>query len=139
MKSMVNQMGVAPPHTVDAVSRLLRTLSDPTRLRLLGLLEGGQRNVTALREHLDRPQPTVSHHLALLRSAELVVDRRDGKQVYYSLNPAVVSTLEDGSGLGISLGAVQMRIDRAGLNGSLAEDHRSMPIDQPERRAAVAV
>ncbi len=63
---------------VGDVARILRTLSDPTRLRLLGLLQDGEQNVTALRRKLGLPQPTVSHHLALLPSAQLVANRRDG-------------------------------------------------------------
>lgn len=93
---------------VEAV-QLLRLLSDPTRLRLLGLLQSGAMNVTTLCEKLDLAQPTVSHHLGLLRSLKLVNNRRDGKQVFYSLNSDTVSNLDGCGGLTVSWGPVEVR------------------------------
>ena len=68
---------------------LFRLLSDRTRLNLLMLLADGERNVTSLCEALKLPQPTVSHHLGLLRMSNIIGNRRDGKQVFYSLNGRV--------------------------------------------------
>src|SRR6186713_704170 len=65
---------------------LFRLLSDKTRLNILMLLAQGERNVTSLCQELDLPQPTVSHHLGLLRMNNLIGNRRDGKQVYYGIN-----------------------------------------------------
>src|ERR671917_82270 len=65
---------------------LFRLLSDKTRLNILMLLTKGERNVTSLCEELDLPQPTVSHHLGLLRMSNLIGNRRNGKQVFYGLN-----------------------------------------------------
>src|SRR5215216_2805313 len=65
---------------------LFRLLSDKTRLNILMLLAKGERNVTSLCEELALPQPTVSHHLGLLRMNNLIGNRRDGKQVYYGIN-----------------------------------------------------
>ncbi len=53
---------------------------------MLMLLSQGERNVTSLCQELQLPQPTVSHHLALLRTNHIVSCRRDGKQVFYVLN-----------------------------------------------------
>jgi len=53
---------------------------------LIILLAQGERNVTSLCQELDLPQPTVSHHLGLLRMNNLIGNRRDGKQVYYGIN-----------------------------------------------------
>ena len=64
---------------------LFNLLSDPTRLRLVLLLAVGERNVSSLCEELEMPQPTVSHHLGLLRQNRLIVGKRTGKQVIYSL------------------------------------------------------
>jgi ArsR family transcriptional regulator len=64
-------------------------LSDKTRLNILMLLSEGERNVTSLCEALKLPQPTVSHHLGLLRMNNIIGNRRDGKQVFYTLNGRV--------------------------------------------------
>jgi ArsR family transcriptional regulator len=63
----------------------LKALADPTRLRILGLVAGGEVCVCHLHEALGIPQPTASRHLAYLRRTGLVDGRRDGLWVYYSL------------------------------------------------------
>ena len=68
---------------------ILKVLSDPTRVRLLALLLNEELSVAELQEILGMAQSRISSQLALLRSAELVVDRRDGKRAYYSLRPAL--------------------------------------------------
>jgi DNA-binding transcriptional ArsR family regulator len=68
---------------------VFRLLSDKTRLNILLLLSKGERNVTSLCSELKLPQPTVSHHLGLLRMSNLISNRRDGKQVFYDLNGQV--------------------------------------------------
>src|SRR5688572_26667704 len=68
---------------------LFRILSDKTRLKILMLLAKGERNVTSLCDELALPQPTVSHHLGLLRMSNLIGNRRSGKQVFYGLNGQV--------------------------------------------------
>src|ERR1039458_9837229 len=65
---------------------LFGLLSDKTRLSILLLLSKGEKNVTNLCQELHLPQPTVSHHLGLLRIHNLIDNRRAGKQVYYGLN-----------------------------------------------------
>jgi DNA-binding transcriptional ArsR family regulator len=71
---------------LEQLTSLFRLLSDKTRLNILILLSQGERNVTSLCQELDLPQPTVSHHLGLLRMNNLIGNRRDGKQVYYGIN-----------------------------------------------------
>ena len=68
-----------------AMSSALRALADPTRLRILALLVGGEVCVCHIHEALGVPQPTASRHLAYLRRTGLVDARRDGLWVYYSL------------------------------------------------------
>ena len=63
----------------------LRLLADPTRSRMLHLLHRGELAVGELQEILGLPQSRISTHLALLRKAQLVKDRRDGKKSFYSL------------------------------------------------------
>src|SRR4051794_38066202 len=67
------------------LAELLRVLADGTRLRLLFALSNGERHVSDLLGDLRLPQPTVSHHLGILRMAGVVEARRDGKRVYYRL------------------------------------------------------
>ena len=68
---------------------LFKLLSDNTRLEILQQLTHGEVNVSTLCQRLSLPQPTVSHHLALLRNSSLIDNRRDGKQVFYRLNGRV--------------------------------------------------
>jgi DNA-binding transcriptional ArsR family regulator len=67
------------------LTELFSMLSDATRVHLLLSLADEEKNVTTLCEELALPQPTVSHHLGLLRMAGLASPRRDGKQIFYSL------------------------------------------------------
>jgi len=68
---------------------LFRLLSDKTRVQILLILARGERNVGSLCDLLRLPQPTVSHHLGLLRSKNLILNRRNGKQVFYALDDRV--------------------------------------------------
>jgi DNA-binding transcriptional ArsR family regulator len=67
------------------MARLFRILGDGTRLRILLELQAGQMNVGELCRKLSAPQPTVSHHLSLLRMVDLVQARRSGKAIFYSI------------------------------------------------------
>ena len=64
---------------------LFRALADPTRLRLLHLMSGGEICVCFFVEILHSSQPKISRHLAYLRHAGLVAARRDGKWMHYRL------------------------------------------------------
>ncbi len=64
---------------------LFKLLSDKTRLQIVLALAQGECTVTSLCRDLKLPQPTVSHHLGLLRMSRLIVNKRHGKQVIYSL------------------------------------------------------
>ncbi|MEN9359331.1 MAG: hypothetical protein RL095_866 [Verrucomicrobiota bacterium] len=68
-------------------SEILKAMADETRIRLLRLLGREELNVQELCEILECPQPKVSRHLAVLRGAGLVIDRKDGTRVYCSLAP----------------------------------------------------
>ncbi|MDF3059490.1 MAG: transcriptional regulator [Rariglobus sp.] len=67
----------------------LKLLSDPTRLRLLALLLREELSVAELQEILGMAQSRISSQLALLRQADVVLDRRDGKKAFYSLRPTL--------------------------------------------------
>jgi ArsR family transcriptional regulator len=64
----------------------LRVLADEARLRILGLLAERELCVCELVGALKLSQPLVSHHLRVLRDAGLLIPRRKGKWVYYTLN-----------------------------------------------------
>ncbi len=77
----------------DSTVTFAKAMADPTRQKIMGLLCCRWLNVTDLVEQLDVTQPTVSHHLGILRSAGLVDTRRDGKQVFYTLNQDRIARL----------------------------------------------
>ncbi len=63
-----------------------RALADPTRQQIMALCCCRWRSVEEIAEHLGVTQPTVSHHLALLRRVHLVRLRRAGRQTFYTLD-----------------------------------------------------
>src|SRR3954471_16369919 len=65
----------------------LRALSDPTRLRIVALLEGDELSVNELQEITRMGQSRISTHLGLLQDSGLVRSRRDGKRTFYKLAP----------------------------------------------------
>ena len=70
---------------LNKLERVYRALADPTRLRIIGLLAGGEICVCHIHESLRIPQPKTSRHLAYLRKAGLVATRRDGLWIHYRL------------------------------------------------------
>src|SRR5258708_13266099 len=66
--------------------RSLRALSDPTRLRIIALLEREELSVNELQEVTRMGQSRISTHLGLLQESGLVQSRRDGKRTFYKLN-----------------------------------------------------
>ena len=70
-----------------------KALADPTRRRILELLRDGDLMAGELAEHFDISKPSLSHHLATLKSAGLVSDERRGQNIVYSLNTTVMQDL----------------------------------------------
>jgi ArsR family transcriptional regulator len=83
----------------DQAATRFRALGDPTRLRILDLLSGGERCVCELTGTLDLAQPLLSHHLKTLREAGFIHARKEGRWTYYRLDPerleACVCALEE--------------------------------------------
>src|SRR5438445_8571379 len=75
----------AAPGEQDLLAKYFRALGDPTRLRVLELLEGGERSVGELTSALGLPQPQVSNHLACLRWCGFVTTRREHRTIHYRL------------------------------------------------------
>jgi ArsR family transcriptional regulator len=95
-----------PTAVVERASTLLGALAHPKRLALVAALARRELCVCELVDLLGVPQPLVSHHLAALRAAGLVRDRRDTQWVYYSLVPEALDELR--AGLDGLLGAGQL-------------------------------
>jgi DNA-binding transcriptional ArsR family regulator len=84
------------PVRSDLVAKYFRALGDPTRLRILGLLQAeGELSAGALTRRLGQAQPKVSNHLACLRWCGFVATRREHRVVFYRLADARVATILD--------------------------------------------
>ena len=85
-----------------------RALADPTRREILDCLRHGEMTAGALAEKFDMTKPSMSHHFAVLKEADLITSRREGQQIWYGLNTTVVQDLvawamhlaQDGNGNG---------------------------------------
>lgn len=76
--------------------KFFKALSDSTRQNILRLLDDKERTVSEIVSNFNLSQPTISRHLAVLKEAELVMDRRQGQNVFYSLNDDVLTdTMEE--------------------------------------------
>jgi ArsR family transcriptional regulator len=86
-----------PTDTADAVfesvAELFSLLSTPIRLKIIGALCHGEKNVSQLLAEIDTTQPNMSQHLATLYRAGVLGKRRDGTQIYYRLQSERVAAL----------------------------------------------
>jgi DNA-binding transcriptional ArsR family regulator len=73
-------------HTASDIAELFRALSDTSRIKLLATLIGGETNVGALAEAAGISESAVSHHMRHLRQLRMVRARKDGRQVFYTLD-----------------------------------------------------
>ena len=97
-----------------------RALGDETRLRLVALLAHGELCVCHLQEALGLTQPLISRHLAVLRAAGVVADRREGSWVHYRLLPQ-----DDPERARVLRTLVAAFEERAGLRRGLAQVRRA--------------
>ncbi|MFO7577824.1 MAG: metalloregulator ArsR/SmtB family transcription factor [Pelovirga sp.] len=98
------------------VAHIFKALSDETRLRILALLSSGELCVCDLMTVLALPQSTVSRHLAYLRNAGLVDDRRRGVWIFYRLKQSSV--------LGDDL--LRLLIEKLNASAQGQEDRRAL-------------
>jgi ArsR family transcriptional regulator len=92
----LNEVSVAlsvPPLDGKRAARLFHALADETRLRILNQLADGEQCVCDLSGALDAGQSRLSFHLKTLKDAGLLIDRRDGRWIYYSLNREAIEEL----------------------------------------------
>ena len=70
-----------------------KALADPTRREILRLLGKGEMTAGRLAERFDMTKPSMSHHFAVLKEADLVSTRREGQQIFYALNATVMQEM----------------------------------------------
>lgn len=68
---------------------VFKALSDPSRRKILMLLKEKDLTAGEVAEHFDMTKPSISHHLNILKQANLVLDERQGQNISYSLNTTV--------------------------------------------------
>ncbi len=78
---------------VQDMAAMFKMMADPTRLKLINALMLSEMCVCDLTELMGMSQSAVSHQLAALRKSRLIKSRRDGKQIYYSLDDEHISLL----------------------------------------------
>jgi ArsR family transcriptional regulator len=79
----------------ERISRWFHALADVTRLGIVDRLRAGERCVCDLTDDLEASQSRLSFHLKTLKDAGIVTDRRQGRWVYYALNPETMTAMED--------------------------------------------
>ena len=72
------------------MNNLFKALNDPTRRAILEMLKGGNLNAGEIADRFNMTKPSISHHLDLLKQAELVIAVKDGQFIVYSLNTTVM-------------------------------------------------
>ena len=71
----------------------LRALSDPIRREILNLLKEGRMSAGEIVDHFEVTGASISRHLSVLKEADLIRDRREGKFIYYELNASVLEEI----------------------------------------------
>lgn len=75
------------------MNEAFKALADPTRREILRLLRNGPMTAGALADRFEISKPSMSHHFAVLQSADLIAASRDGQQIVYTLNTTVAQDL----------------------------------------------
>jgi ArsR family transcriptional regulator len=91
---------------------VFKALADPTRRRILRLLSEAELTAGQLAEQFQISGPSMSHHFNVLKAADLIRARRDGQQIYYTLNTTVFQDL------------VAALFDLFGKNGAAREEEK---------------
>lgn len=88
-------MPTLTPSDAARAARWFHALSDETRLEILRRLSKGERCVCELTDAMDAAQSRLSFHLKTLRTVGLISGRREGRWMYYSLNPEVLESMAE--------------------------------------------
>ena len=76
-----------------SLQQTLRALSDPSRRQILNLLKGGRMAAGDIVDHFEVTGASISRHLSVLREADLIRDKREGKFIFYELNTSVLEDI----------------------------------------------
>lgn len=76
-----------------ANNSIFKALADPTRREVLKLLRNREMTAGELAERFEMTKPSMSHHFALLKEADLISSRREGQTIWYGLNTTVLQDL----------------------------------------------
>ena len=75
------------------IQNTMKALSDPIRREILNLLKQGRMSAGDIVEHFEVTGASVSRHLSVLKDADLIRDKREGKYIYYELNASVLEEI----------------------------------------------
>ena len=75
------------------LQQTMRALSDPIRREILNLLKEGRMAAGDIVEHFEVTGAAISRHLSILKEADLIRDRREGKFIFYELNASVLEEI----------------------------------------------
>ena len=75
------------------IQNTMRALSDPIRREILNLLKKGRMAAGDIVDHFDVTGASISRHLSVLKEADLIRDKREGKYIYYELNASVLEEI----------------------------------------------
>ena len=96
--------------TDKAIAKIFKALGDETRLEIVRMLASKERCVCAFLNAFNMTQPAISNHLRVLREAGVVLDARDGRWIFYRLNPEAFKAIESFCGITLP-DAEPVRID----------------------------
>jgi DNA-binding transcriptional ArsR family regulator len=109
---------------------------DRTRLQVVRLLANGEQHVSAICDSMGQSQPAISHHLALLRHAQLIAPRRQGKHNFYSLTDTGVALAKAAEALQPGRATTRRIVRPRAPLAAATESIRSASIGQINRRRA---
>ena len=75
------------------IQKTMKALADPTRREILSSLKEGSLSAGEIGERLSMSGAAISRHLSVLKEADLIRDRREGKYIYYELNASVLEEI----------------------------------------------
>ena len=76
-----------------SLQNTMKALADPIRREILNLLKQGRMSAGEIVEHFDVTGASISRHLSVLKEAELIRDKREGKFIFYELNASVLEEI----------------------------------------------
>ena len=72
---------------------VFKAIADPTRRKILKLLDNGSLNAGEIADHFNIAKPSISHHLSILKNANLITSEREGQNIIYELNTTVLEEI----------------------------------------------